>query len=259
MIIDLHNHTPLCHHAKGSMQSFVEQAVARKIDVFGFSDHAPMRFDEAYRMDFGEMQGYEQEVLLLRENHRDAIKILLAYEVDFLDGYIDESVLKRDVDYFIGSVHFLGKWGFDNPEFIGEYTHHDIDVIWQHYFDAIEALAQSRLFEVVGHLDLIKIFNYLPKKDIRSIAQKAINAIKKADMVVEINAAGLRKPVKEQYPGDVLLELLAQSDIPITFGSDAHAIDQIGFCQEEIRQVAKRYGYKKCALFEKREREMVNF
>ena len=58
MIIDLHNHTILCNHAEGSMEEYIQAAIAKKIDVFGFSDHAPMNFDEAYRMGFHEMENY---------------------------------------------------------------------------------------------------------------------------------------------------------------------------------------------------------
>ena len=259
MIIDLHNHTTRCNHAIGSVEAYVEQAIAQKIDVFGFSDHAPMHYDEAYRMHFNEMDAYEHDILHVKEQYKNEISILLAYEVDFLEGFIDERVLSRKVDYFIGSVHYLGKWGFDNPEFIGEYQHHNIDEIWQRYFDAIEALAKSNLFDIVGHIDLMKVFNFLPHKDVRLIANNAIKAIKKADMVVEINAAGLRKPAQEQYPSAPLLEMLAEHDIPITFGSDAHAPEQIGFSKEAMHALAKSFGYKKCATFQNRERLLINF
>lgn len=259
MIVDLHNHTTLCNHATGSIEEYIEKAIEKKIDIFGFSDHAPMSFDEAYRMRFDEMKAYEQNVLHVKEKYADDITVLLAYEVDFIEGYIDSSVLERKVDYFIGSVHYLGKWGFDNPAFIGGYQNQDIDEIWQRYFDAIEALAKSRLFDIVGHIDLMKLFNFLPKKDIRLIASKAIKAIKQANLVVEINTAGIRKPVGEQYPSPTLLEMLAQHDIPITFGSDAHDPEHIGFERENMHALAKRFGYEKCATFQSREREMVKF
>jgi len=259
MIIDLHNHTTLCNHAEGSIEEYVQTAIEKKIDVFGFSDHAPMNFDEAYRMSFSQMENYEKDILHVKEKYKDHIKILLAYEVDFLEGYIDEQVLKRPVDYFIGSVHYLGSWGFDNPEFIGEYRTKNIDEVWEHYFEAIMYLAKSGHFDIVGHLDLIKVFNYLPKKDVRLIAHDAIKAIKKANMSIELNAAGFRKPVGEQYPSNPLMELIAEHDIPITFGSDAHALSHIGYQQEALREIAKAYGYKKCATFESRDRILVNF
>ena len=259
MIIDLHNHTLRCNHAIGSVESYVEKAIAQNINVFGFSDHAPMHFDEAYRMRFDEMDAYEKDILHVKETYKKDISILLAYEVDYLEGHIAPSVLKRKVDYFIGSVHYVGKWGFDNPEFIGEYQNCDIDEIWQRYFDAIEALAKSNLFDIVGHIDLMKVFNFLPNKDVRLIAKDAIKAIKKADMAVEINAAGLRKPAREQYPSSPLMEMLAERDIPITFGSDAHAPEHIGLSKEAMHALAKSFGYKKCATFENRDRILVNF
>ena len=258
MHIDLHNHTALCNHATGTIEEYVQTAITQKIDIFGFSDHAPMNFD-TYRMHFDEMQNYEAQVLHVKEKYAGKIEILLGYEVDFLEGYIDQSVLDRKVDYLIGSVHYLGNWGFDNPEFIGEYKVKNMDDVWQKYFDTIEKMAKSNLFDIVGHLDLIKVFNYLPKKDVRLLAKKALNAIKNANMVVEINAAGLRKPIGEQYPSHPLLEMMADLDIPISFGSDAHEIEHIGFKKEEIRAFAKSYGYKKCATFKNRERMLVNF
>ena len=63
MIVDLHNHTMLCNHASGSIEAYVQKAIEQKIDIFGFSDHAPMNFVEAYRMSFLEMDDYGKEVL----------------------------------------------------------------------------------------------------------------------------------------------------------------------------------------------------
>ncbi|WP_417327868.1 PHP-associated domain-containing protein, partial [Halarcobacter sp.] len=126
-------------------------------------------------------------------------------------------------------------------------------------FQAIEELAKSRLFDMVGHLDLIKVFKYLPNKDIKSIAKKAMEEIKKANMVLEINAAGLRKPIAQTYPSKELLELAFELDIPITFSSDAHEIEQIGFKYDEVSKLAKDIGYTTCIKFKNREKIVVNF
>jgi len=259
MRIDLHNHTTRCNHAKGSMDAYIEQAIKLEIDIYGFSEHAPMNFDSYYRLDFNQMNAYENDVLDLRERYKNDIKILLGYEVDYLKGYMDERVLKSEVDYLIGSVHFIGKWGFDNPEFKHEYQKRDIDQIWQEYFDNIEAMAKTGYFNIVGHLDLIKIFNFIPKKDIRFIAQNALKAIKKSNMVIELNSAGLRKPIKEIYPSPLLLEMAYELDIPITFSSDAHAIGQIGFKYNEVIKLAKKVGYSKAVTFEQREAQLISF
>ncbi len=257
MFVDLHNHTPLCNHSEGNPKDFILKAIEKKINVFGFSDHAPMEFDKAYRMKFDEIEKYESEVKLLQEEFSDKIEILLGYEVDFLNGFMQEKILEREVDYLIGSVHFINKWGFDNPEFIGEYQNKDIDKIWIEYFEAIEEMAKSGLFDIVGHFDLIKVFKFLPKQNIKIITKNALKAIKKANMTIEINSAGLRKPIAEQYPSKELLEVIYELDIPITFGSDAHFIDQVGFKKDEILRLVKEVGFDKCVIYKHREKKLV--
>ena len=259
MRIDLHNHTTRCNHAKGSMENYIKRAIELGIDIYGFSEHAPMDFDQHYRLKFEEMNAYVLDVKHLKEKYQDDIKILLGYEVDYLKGHLDNRVLDADVDYLIGSVHFLGEWGFDNPEFIDEYKNKNINDIWQEYFDSIEAMAKTEQFNIVGHLDLIKVFNFMPTKDIRLIASKALKTIKKSNMVIELNSAGLRKPIKEIYPSPLLLEMAYELDIPITFSSDAHAIGQIGYKYNEATQLAKKIGYTQAVTFEQREQQLITF
>lgn len=260
MRVDLHNHTHFCNHANGSMREYVVKAIELGIDVFGFSEHAPMEFDKHYRLPFEKINLYENEVKLLKKEFEQNIDILLGYEVDFMQHIpMLETILNAKVDYLIGSVHFLDGWGFDNPEFIGAYENSNIDKIWQDYFDTIEAMAKSNLFDIVGHLDLIKIFKFMPNKEIKLIAQNAIKAIKKSNMVVEINPAGFRKPINEQYPSNELLEMCFEFDIPITFGSDAHEVAQVGFCYEQAVKIARDMGYTKCMMFKNRQRELVVF
>ncbi len=257
--IDLHNHTTRCNHAEGTVEEYVERAIDLGIDIYGFSEHAPMDFDEGYRLSFEEMDAYREDILNAKEKYKDRIEILLGYEVDWLPGHMDDRVLDAKVDYLIGSVHFIDKWSFDNPEFIGGWEERDIDEIWEAYFEATEAMAKSGKFDIVGHLDLIKVFKYLPKKDIRLLAKDALRAIKDAGMVLELNTAGYRKPVGELYPSKALLEEAYEMDIPITFSSDAHSVEQIGFRYEDAVSVAKEVGYTQAVTFEQREKKMITF
>lgn len=259
MIVDLHNHTVLCNHAEGTTEEYILNAIKAKTKYFGFSDHAPMDFDPKYRMGFEEMQKYESEVLSLKETYKDQITILLGYEVDYLKGHMDKRVLNAKVDYLIGSVHFIEGWGFDNPEFIGKYEEQDIDEIWQKYFDTIEEMANSKLFDIVGHLDLIKVFKFMPKGNINEMAKNALVAIKKADMVLELNVAGYRKPVAEAYPSQTLLKQAYELGIPITFASDAHKPEQVSLYDSEITKLAKSIGYTECAFFQNRKKEFIAF
>jgi histidinol-phosphatase (PHP family) len=203
---------------------------------------------------------YQNSVLELQEKYENKIKIILGYEVDFIDGdYLLDGIVNAPVDYLIGSVHYLDKWGFDNPEFIGEYAIRNIDNIWEEYFVALKNMARSGKFDVVGHLDLMKVFNFLPKKSMKELCFEALKEIKKADMVIELNSSGFRKAPKEQYPSAEILGLAFELDIPITFGSDAHKVEQIGMFYKEVTILAKNIGYKECISFEKRAKIKHNF
>ena len=257
-MIDLHNHTPLCKHATGNPQEYINEAIKKGIKIYGFADHAPMEFDKKYRMNFDDMKTYEKEIKDLKEKYKDKIKILLGYEVDFTpQKYLDKRVLNADVDYLIGSVHFLDNWGFDNPEFIKEWERRDVDDVYQEYFKKIEEMANSKFFQIVGHIDLVKVFGHKPKKPIKDIAKNAIKAIKKSNMVVEVNTAGLRKPIQELYPSDELLEMILNEGIDLTLSSDAHSPEQVGFGYKETLNKLKRLGVTKLVYFEKKEKREV--
>ena len=259
MKIDLHNHTARCNHATGTIDQYIERAIELGIDIYGFSEHAPMDFDERYRVSFEDMGDYEADVLRARERYWNRIDIRLGYEVDWLPGHMDDRVLKADVDFLVGSVHFLEKWGFDNPEFIGGWEARDIDTVWRDYFAAVEAMAESGRFDIVGHLDLIKLFKHYPTTDIRTLARPALEAIARSGMVLEINTAGLRKPIAEIYPSRTLLEEAFALHIPVTFGSDAHAVTQVGAGRDLATALARSVGYTEAATFHRRKKQMMKF
>jgi len=255
-MIDLHNHTPLCKHAKGKPEEFIKKAIEKGIKIYGFADHAPMEFDYEYRMSFDEIEKYEKEIKKLKEKYKDKIDILIGYEVDFTP-MVDKRVLERKVDYLIGSVHFLDNWGFDNPEFIKEWEERNVDDVYKEYFAKIEEMANSKLFNIVGHFDLVKVFGHKPKSNIKDLAKRAIKAIKKANMTVEINTAGLRKPVKEAYPSDELLEMILNEGIDITLSSDAHSPEEVGYKLYETIEKIKNLGVNELAYFKNREKHKI--
>ncbi len=253
MIVDLHNHTPLCNHAVGEPLAYATAAFEKGCEVYGFSDHAPMNHDTLYRMKFDEMVRYKEMVEAVKSEFAGRMEVLFAYEMDFLTGFMDDRVFEADTDYLIGSVHFLNNWGFDNPEYIGEFANHDINKLWGDYYEAVAASAKMGRFNIVGHMDLLKLFNHRPTVDIKKLAAPAVDAIKKAKMVVELNTAGYRKPCNELYPCDEILELLAEKDVPITISSDAHAPEHVGANYEKAVAKAREFGYTKVAYFVKKE------
>ena len=60
MYCDYHTHTPLCLHASGTPQEYVQAAIRAGLREYGISDHAPMPgepFDD-WRMKQADMPAY---------------------------------------------------------------------------------------------------------------------------------------------------------------------------------------------------------
>jgi histidinol-phosphatase (PHP family) len=163
-----------------------------------------------------------------------------------------------ELDYVIGSVHYLDDWMFDHPDYKETYKQWDNDELYEEYFDCITQAVKTGLFDIIGHFDLIKVFNVRPNKDILELVNPVLEVIKKHDQVIEINTNGLNKPVGEIYPERKILERAKELGIKVTLGSDAHSADRVGENLAKVRELLSDIGYKEFATFSGRERKMVD-
>jgi len=92
-----------------------------------------------------------------------------------------------------------------------------------------------------------------------SLYQRLLQAARKHSCAVELNTAGLRKDCREIYPTREMLQHAFQTGVPITFGSDAHAPEEVGMNFAEAVQLARDVGYRECCRFIQRKRESIPF
>lgn len=194
----------------------------------------------------------------LEVKRKSTLPIRLGAEIDFFPQdteKIKAFIQKYPFDYVIGSVHYIGKWSIDSRKQIDEYQRRDISQVYQEYFSLIQNLAQSRLFDILGHADLIKIFGYKPKNNIDKILKETAEAIAESNLCIEVNTSGLIRPCAEMYPSRQFLTILKQNDVPITLGSDAHNPNNIRRRFNEALWLMKEIGYKQICIFEARKRK----
>jgi histidinol-phosphatase (PHP family) len=259
---DYHMHTPLCRHATGEPGEYAARAVAIGLTEIGFSDHSPMPRDDFdnWRMYTGQLDEYVAKV---RQTQNDFpnLTIRLALEVDYLPGYEDwirGLAARHPWDYFIGSVHYVSDdWVVDNPHEISKWKNRDPFEVWSAYFERLTRAAETGFFEIIGHVDLPKKFGHRPPPDCLALYEQFLNAAKKHDCAIELNTAGMRKDCGEIYPSRQILELAFQKGVPIAFGSDAHAPEEVGMNFAEAIQLARGAGYQECCRFAQRKRRMV--
>ena len=259
-ICDYHMHTPLCGHAIGSPEEYVKQGIRAGLKEMGFSDHAPfvhMR-DPGVTMDKTQLPEYHRMIEDVQRRYSEQITIKIALESDFILGLEKETKKIIDsfpYDYIIGSVHFIGDWAFDNPDIVKNWQGKDINLIYRQYYELLRKSAQSKMFDIMGHVDLPKKFGHRPTEDMSDEIKKTAKVFKDCGVAVEINTAGLRKPVREMYPALAALKIYCQNGVPLTFGSDAHTPQDVGADFDKAFDLARAAGYSEYLVFTKRKVE----
>lgn len=253
MIVDYHIHTSASPDGQGDFTQFINEARKKAIDEIGFSEHL---LDRPVRpIDF--FDGYVERFLRIKKEA--PMPVRLGAEVDYFPDQIaaiKKLVARFPFDYVIGSVHFLEDWPIDSFE-LQSYFRKDIMKIYEDYFAAIRGLCKSRLFDVLGHADIVKIFGYRPESDITRIFEDTAQTIAQNDICVEVNTAGLFRPCREIYPSRQLLEMLRQRNVPVTLASDAHKPEQVGRDFGKALDLIRSLGYTDICTFEARKRKAV--
>ncbi len=262
---DYHMHTPRCNHAIGRVRDYAAAALALGLAEIGMSDHCPMPdgYDAAWRMRRDELQSYLAEVEAVRTHHAGRLSVRIGLEADFHPGTEDFVRALIDTyawDYIIGSVHYIGDWGFDNEDAIGRWREWDIEDAYCAYYELVAESAASGMFDIIGHPDLIKKFGHRPPPDsarVQAAEEAMLQSVRAAGCVLEISSAGLRKPVREVYPHGRIIAKAARLGIPFSFGSDAHAPGQVGHAMHTCLAMLTACGVTHVACFSARQRDRI--
>jgi histidinol-phosphatase (PHP family) len=261
ILTDYHWHTPLCHHAAGPLEAYVERACDLGLRSVGFACHNPLPrgLGADVRMRETELDYYVARVRDLQFQYRHRIEVLLGLELDYVPGLDDE--LRRQVDrypwdYLLGSIHYLdpecrhGAWSRNLP--------FDAEEQYVRYYTLVRQMAQSGLCDVVAHLDVAKRSGRYPGPRGLAELMRALGAIQQAGMALEINTSGYRHPdvaAPEPYPAWPIVEQALARNIPVMVNSDAHNPEHVGLMFTEVAAELKRRGCRALVAYRQRQRE----
>jgi histidinol-phosphatase (PHP family) len=194
---------------------------------------------------------------------REQTDLRLGIEADFIPGAEERiaSVLAaRDFDYVVGSIHFLGDRALDTDEYGIWHDDPSPEEVWQRYFQMLGQSAESGLFDVLAHPDLVKMWGShrpRPQGDLRRFYELAIPGIAASGIAVELSTAGLRKPVGAMYPAPEFLQMALEAGAPVALSSDAHSPKQVGSDYDQALELLASLGVHELCVFERRERTLV--
>jgi histidinol-phosphatase (PHP family) len=185
--------------------------------------------------------------------------VRLGVEIDFFPdtpSMLAEAIGDLPVDYLIGSVHFVDTFPVDRYlEDWHPLNQDQIDEVFRGYWQRIAQLAESREFDFVGHLDLVKKYCFAPSCDLTGQIRSTLDAIAESGMAIELNTAGWDKPCAAPYPTLEMLRDCRRREIPLVLSDDAHHTRDIGRHFDQARSLLAQAGYSQISRFEKRTRQ----
>lgn len=187
-----------------------------------------------------------------------AARIRLGIEVDYYPDRMDAvaTVLAdRPYDVLLGSVHWIGAWGFDqigDPVVDGQWRARPAEQVWNHYVDAVVEMAASGCCDVLAHPDLVKVSGVHPPGDPTPWYDRLAEAAARHRLAAEVSSAGWRKPVGEAYPAPSLLTAFRNAGVGVTTASDAHELADVADHGPGLREMLAAAGYESLTGFERR-------
>lgn len=269
MLTDYHMHLEVEGLQMAYLRRFVQQAQQVGVDEIGFSEHA-YHFNEAAplleRPDYIARRSLglplDDYVRLIEEAKAAGLPVKLGIEMDYIPEREDDIralMAAYPWDYVIGSVHWLGGWGFDLDA--ASWVGRDVGQAYADYFRLAEQAIRSGIFDIFAHPDLVKIYGYrLPAEQAHLLDEyfeRMALAARDAGICLEVSSAGLRKPVGEIYPDQQLLVKARRLGVPISLASDAHQPEHVGWAFPELTAWARAAGYTTHTVFTRREKRQA--
>ncbi|AUV84023.1 histidinol-phosphatase [Salinigranum rubrum] len=231
--------------------SMARAAEEAGFDAVGFADHCTVSDREEAqhtraRMGYNLDRTYERRREALDAfRERFDLPLYDAIEMDYDPR--DESVIERFLDeaafdYTIGSVHYLDGVNVHFESYFGRKSEAERRDFAARYVDELVALAESELFDVAAHPDLLErnpAFRGLLSRDdyVRLAA-----AFRDSSTIPEINAGRVLDDYGDVHPTAEFLEVLLDHGVELTLGTDSHAPEELAPRARELERVADEYG-----------------
>jgi histidinol-phosphatase (PHP family) len=271
----MHTHTIYCD-GKDDIETMCKAAYKKNLFAIGFSAHAPIEkqigMQTGWTMKEENLNKYVTEVLAAKKRWQDKLSVFLGLEVDYIKNKrsaLDNDITALNLDYIIGSVHYLSPengalpFTIDGPieEFekgLKEGYKGDAAALMRDYYKTQTEMISKGGFDILGHSDIIKKNTQnknLWSQEIEINCQREVaKAAAKAGIVIEVNTGGInQKRTKDVYPSLSFLKIINENNIPVIITADAHRAKDIDGNYKNALQTLALAGFKEHFLFNGKE------
>ena len=254
-----------CNHAEDTLEDIILKYIELGFARVGITEHIPPVNDRFLYPDeiadnlnshdlYLRFRDYFSLVRRLKEKYADRILIMAGMETETYTGYIDHVhalVSEFSPDYIVGSVHHVGDICFDYSKDAYDRAASacgSLEGLYESYFDLqYEMMAALRPF-IVGHFDLIRIYDpayhkRLARPKIQKKIHRNLKLIQSLGLVMDFNLRPLSRGEAEPYIAPPILEQAKEMGIRVVPGDDSHAVDQAGANIEKAIAILTANGF----------------
>ncbi len=254
-----------CNHATDMLEEIIQTYIKRGFRWVGITEHAPAPI---YDLMYGDQQeaGFTPEYLFeqyreyilecrrLQRKYRDSITIFVAIEIETYSGYeqfVPHLIRSFSPDYIVGSVHFVNDINFDYSAEMYEKAAQSvggIDQLYEQYFDSQYEMISLLRPSVIGHFDLIRLFDAdyrhrLEKPALVAKIRRNLELIKKHELIMDFNLRALAKGADEPYISSSILDMVKDYNISVVPGDDSHGVSSVGNHVQKGIQLLQNMGF----------------
>lgn len=270
-LYDQHLHSWHSCDSRADPRANVEAAIERGLLGLTFTEHYdvnPKDWDTCVYDD----RAYSETIEELRGEFGGAVFIGKGIEICYQPQLMDKILRfleEHTFDLVMLSVHYFGEQPVHQRE---HWTGLDVAEGTRRYFERVlEAVrfvreiqaGRKRVFDVLGHLDLVKRYTQRFFGDCEvgacaDLRDEILRCCIAADLTPEINTSTLRQNLDETMPDLATVRRYAQlGGTAMSVGSDAHVATAIGEGFDHALSMLRAAGIEQLAVFEARERRLV--
>ena len=247
-----------CNHAGDLLEDIIQAYIDKRFAWVGITEHMPPLSDrflypeearqglDARKM-YRRFEQYVSTCRRLQDKYRSQIQLFVGCELESYEGATEFARQLMDTfafDYVVGSLHHVDNIGFDySPERYRAAVRSagGSEELYCSYFDAQFEMIAAIEPQVVGHFDLIRIFDDQYKRRLARPAvvkriRRNLELIRDLDLTLDLNVRALSKGATEPYPTRTILQQAVEMGISVVPGDDSHGADTVGvFIDEAIR------------------------
>lgn len=250
---DYHMHTSFSLDSDFPMEKEIQVAIERGLEEICFTEHVDHLYTRGLDANIEE---YYKEYKRCKEIYKDQITIKFGIEFGVQHhtvSFFKEDFNRYNFDFVILSCHQVDDKELWNKEYQQGKT--QIEINEGYYNEIYQSILLYKDYSVLGHLDAVKRddpYGEYEDKKVKDILTKILKQAIIDGKGIEINTSNFRYGLKDLTPSRNILKLYYELGGKIlTFGSDSHREEHVGYKIEDVKKIVKEIGFTHFCTFEK--------